>query len=164
MTVIKKQLAFFLFLAITLTSCGYAEVLSITRQRELQQFVNEFYDLYGVQYHGTFKITTDPHNVLFKDSYVLAVCIVVGDKEQFRSIYVRESFFYLSREIARRAVMYHELGHCTKPKLPHSEEDIYVHPKSSCPYSLMNAYIPSDSCLTTYWDHYIIELGNRLKQ
>ena len=67
----------------------------------------------------------------------------------FKEITIDKGYWKNASEIKRKALVWHELGHC----------DLFLLHNNSmfgdmCPKSVMNSFIPSEWCLNKYWEKY----------
>lgn len=68
-------------------------------------------------------------------------------------IKIRHDFWINADPLSRKAVVYHELGHCL---LSRSHRDDLL--SDNCPKSLMNAGLPPVKCLYVHYNEYVQEL------
>jgi hypothetical protein len=73
--------------------------------------------------------------------------------EMVPTITIERTYWDMSPEVIKKALIYHELGHCVLHQ-PH--RDAYVSPY--LPMSIMNTWMVEDYYLEVYWDNYVNEL------
>lgn len=142
-------------------------------QGEVLDFINDSNGKVGVRQFGTLTIGSarlswsDPDS----KSGVIGLCywLPLGPNR----IEIDSQFWTVSEDISRKALMYHELGHCvcSRDHTPVEAEWLIgllnslgvEHIRSTklfdgCPKSLMHPYLPSEDCLKRHWGHYKEEL------
>lgn len=82
----------------------------------------------------------------------------IGECQYFsdgnRKIFILKPWWVEASDGRRRALLFHELGHCLFDRMDHS---IALY-SDSCPKSLMYPSAPNEWCLKKYWNSYMQEL------
>ncbi len=79
------------------------------------------------------------------------VCMVLEDG--YRQIEVDPKDWQGFSELERKALVFHELGHCVFGRT-HNRWPLV----DGCPYSIMNPVTLGDWCMSNHFDHYVNEL------
>lgn len=98
------------------------------------------------------------YHIGFSDLFqgnIVGVCIY-----GVRSIFLRRDYWKFSSDIEKRALVYHELGHCVCNSFGHNENFDVL---NKCPESIMYPEIPSEYCLNKQWNYYVSELRSVCK-
>lgn len=122
------------------------EVPTIKRDKalEFEPFVKSFEDEY-------FK-DASPILMLLTDDVTPATA--VGTCDGGYTVRIRTSFWLISSTLTKKALIYHELGHCL---LRRGHNDTTY--TDGCPKSIMNPYLVTDSCYTSHLNELDYELG-----
>ena len=76
----------------------------------------------------------------------------------FRTIMLRESYWLKASELQKKALVYHELGHCVcSAGLPKHDDRLHIM-EPRCPASIMHFSMPPEYCLEKYWNDYVDDL------
>lgn len=92
------------------------------------------------------------YNIGFSDKFtgtIIGVCFY-----GFKKIRINLDFWKEETELRRKALVYHELGHCVCRQIVHNT----VYEEDGCPASVMNAYIADSKCLKRHWNTYVKRL------
>jgi hypothetical protein len=73
-----------------------------------------------------------------------------------RVIHLDRDYWKYAGEWSRKALLYHELGHCVCNILIHSKER-----QLGCDFSLMGKAMETERCYRDYWDRYVRDLKAR---
>lgn len=82
-------------------------------------------------------------------SGVDAICYHIG-----KSVIVSPGKFEAFSDIRKKALIFHELGHCVLGRFKHNDALL----ADGCPASLMAETTPKNDCLNTHWEEYVREL------
>lgn len=84
---------------------------------------------------------------------------IVGTcNSKIKEIFIDPSFWHKSTRLTKKALMFHEFGHCI------CHQDHYTKTrKDDCPISLMNKTLPGLRCLKKHWDSYMEDFLKRCK-
>ena len=137
-----------ILLHIALTGCGatYSDDLNgVYMDAEFEPYFHEFLregHLANVDRIGIFFGETPAGKT--------AQCYPIGSP----TIVVSRAIFENMTEAKRKALIFHELGHCVLGRLFHNDSKF----DDGCPASFMYYVPPSDNCLRTHWEEYVREL------
>jgi hypothetical protein len=142
-----------LLILFTLVGCS---IFNFTDQNDdFSYYINEFIIASkGKVVHSDFDnmtiIIIDMSKTYHKlNENIIGVCYPL-----FKHIVFDKTFWYNSSEIEKKALFFHEAGHCVLWYLLHNNEML----PDLCPASIMSSTLPDKFCLMVHWDDYIKEL------
>lgn len=138
---------------ILINSCTNLPSQPITRlndpiPKEVNNFVLEFKE-------SIYKNIGNPNFRFFEGHLksTIGLCII-----GFNYILIKKSWWDQSNFESKRALIFHELGHCGCLLSHNNDEDLI------CPKGIMNEYLPSTWCLKKNKDNYDRDLKKRCKR
>lgn len=111
---------------------------------EFASFVKSFEDEYFKDAGSILMLLTDD----------VTPAHAVGTCDGGYTVRIRKSFWLISSDLTKKALIYHELGHCILRR--HHNNALYP---DGCPKSIMNAYLVTDSCYNSHLNELDYELG-----
>jgi hypothetical protein len=137
-----------LFILFTLTGCSAISYF----EKESGEFHDEFTEKSGVD--SRMKVLfykKIPYDKNWGD-HVVGLC---PDGGVGRNIKIKKMYYWMASPITRKALIFHELGHCVLHK-KHNKELM----KDECPKSLMYPEMSglTEKCLNKHWEEYEEEL------
>lgn len=150
---------FNVILLVVLTSFSLHSCTTITmKDRELIPYANKFIFDMDLDESDLSRITlkfSSLGNVAGDEFVKLGVCnYLTGIVEIDPGQWYRGG----ENRTRKKALIYHELGHC----ICFEDHDDRVM-NDSCPVSMMNSQLVPTNCLWKHWDHYIKELRGKCK-
>jgi hypothetical protein len=110
------------------------------------------------EFETTYDKRADNLEIKFAKSFEshgqVGICYLEYGKGE--SVYILRSHWEESTELGKKAVLFHELGHCLLGR--DHNDDKY---KDGCPKSFMSTYIPSDKCTAEHLHDLIEELRQK---
>lgn len=146
-----------LFVISFLIGCSSPEPKVLFVDKAFTSYVEEFIHAGASVNHP---VTVDNLIIVFStelDDDILGVCEQTTDGTPRIQISLQN--WVTSIEIEKKAVVFHELGHCVL-WLDHDEVWINTLQSDNVPRSLMYPYIEDAYIYTKYWNYYINELFN----
>lgn len=155
----------FLFISFSLASCG--EIIETDLNFKDSSYVSSFttsdpqFDKYKRSFEEDYYvetgqvISTEAIHINLKDkvddknSYV-GICIIWPGGQD---IIIKEAYWKTLSEFSRKAIVYHELGHCALGRTHDNSLD-----EDGRATSIMNQYLIAGSQFYTYYEQYIREL------
>lgn len=138
------------FILIVLTGCGNVasdERKTIVMDLEFEPYFKEFLIEGGGRAASAQKLAIFFGEVSEGKN---AECSPLG----FPTITVDRKIFEKMPEMKKRALIFHELGHCALGRLRHNDSQL----ADGCPASLMFHVVPLPYCLDRHWEEYMQEL------
>lgn len=166
------RLAILISILILLISCGKDPARTNFVSKEFESYVDEFIEhgkAYGfdenvkkiyIHFGDPYSQYSHKADCKHKDELNpmsnneterVATCYWLG--EEVREITVSESFWKKATQIQRRAIIFHELGHCTNLDRGHKSQTY-----KNRPISIMTSVLAKDAHNEKHWDSLVEEL------
>lgn len=133
----------FIILLITTVACGKAPTLQ-----------DSTFATYLADFHTTYHLLLAQTQIEFVQTLPIPNALGQCEMGQDR-VEIEESYWKTLTETSRKALVFHELGHCIFNR-QHTIEKY----EDNCSKSIMIAYLLDDACFIKHYDELIAELPN----
>lgn len=147
----KKRIIFYtIFFLLLFVGCS-AFKRKYDNTKFFKPYIDEFVELSKgkVTSNDIEGLTIGFDDPIVRKTRAVGICYIV-----MKHINIDKTYWDNHEEIEKKALIFHEMGHCVCYQLRHRNKVI----KYGCPSSIMNSRTIPDVCLIFFWNYYIKEL------